>query len=95
MAEFWPESGRKFLERVGKTVVFLAATPLLVVPALRVVFNGRREGMEDVLVVVRLGVLPPGEGGEQVIRLGRCFCSQPLLIKYVISAYTPDKGLSQ
>jgi hypothetical protein len=91
MAEFWPESGRKFLLRIGNTVVFLAAVTLLVVPALRVVFNGSREGMEGVLVVVRLGVLPPAEGGEQVIRLGRCFCSHPLMIKYVMSAYTPER----
>ncbi len=75
-------------------MVFLVAATLLVVSP-RVVLNGTREGMEGVLVVVRLGVLPPAEGGEQVTRLGRCFCSHPLLIKYVMSAYTPKKGLSQ
>jgi hypothetical protein len=78
------------LLRVGNTVVFLVTATLLVVSP-RVDFNGRREGVEGVLVVVRLGVLAPAEGGEQVTRLGRCFCSHPLLIKYVISAYTPDK----
>jgi hypothetical protein len=71
-------------------VVFLAVKLLVV--ALVVVLIGSREGMEGVLVVVRLGVLPPREGGEQVTRFGRCFCSHPLLIKYVMSAYTPDKG---
>ncbi len=76
-------------------MVFVVAASLLVVPAFRVVFNGTREGVEGVLVVVRLGVLSPAEGGEQVTRLGRCFCSHPLLMKYVMSAYTPDKGLSQ
>jgi hypothetical protein len=78
------------LLRAGNTVVFSVAATLLVV-ALRVVLIGSREGMEGVLVVVRLGVLPPTEGGEQVTRFGRCFCIHPLLIKYVMSAYTPNK----